>query len=129
MWYYNGGVELPQHSDKPYRVASRPSQVSAWRDARALVELTSISELWQRASAAEQRELVRGVFGTVKASPDGCLFALVGLDVGFRLEWNCPHPLEATTRVLRIGAESPDAERPRPRQANRERGKGRERGR
>jgi DNA invertase Pin-like site-specific DNA recombinase len=81
------------------RIASTPSVVRAWRDTRALVDLAPMETLWGQATPPEQRQLVRDVFGTVEASPGGCRFALVGLEVAFDLEWCYPHPKEATTGI------------------------------
>lgn len=87
------------------RIAATPSLVRSWRDARALVDLEPIGTLWAQATPGEQRKLIRDVFGTVKASPASCTFALVGLEVGFELDWRShyPHPEEATSRAEWMG--------------------------
>jgi DNA invertase Pin-like site-specific DNA recombinase len=79
------------------RLASEPSLVRLWRDARHLIDLAPVSTLWENATVFEQRALVKGVFQRILASPGECAFYPTGLTIGMRLDWLHPSGEEATT--------------------------------
>jgi DNA invertase Pin-like site-specific DNA recombinase len=83
------------------RIASKPTVVRAWRMEKDLILAQSVVDAWQQATPAEQRTMLRDVFGWVKADQDLCVFAVPQFQRAVELTWRTDYPSggEATTRT------------------------------
>lgn len=67
--------------------ASRPSTVASWRLAKKQLVEKPISEVWPKATAQQQRELLIQVFSRITVTPERLTFVVRGLDMAFELPW------------------------------------------